>query len=135
LAQPLIFTSATVRIVIPRGFITDLASIPHILDWVPFLDRDGLSRRAAGLHDGMYSLGRERGKDYADAMLRAACLSEGMRPWEAACFYQAVQRFGRPAWDDDARAGTFGVITSGDFIDIQSFEDWKAAGSTIFTSR
>ena len=133
LAAPLIYSNATVRITIPRGFITDLASIPHVVDWLPFLDRDGPSRRPGGLHDGVYSLGRERGKDWADALLREACLAEGMNAWQADAYYDAVQRFGADAWAQDAREGTAGAITSGDFYTQQYFDDWKAAGGTIFT--
>jgi hypothetical protein len=65
-------------------------------------------------------------------MLREALISDGMPAWQAATYYQAVHRFGASAWNADAREGTFGMITSGDFIDQKSYDDWKAAGGTIF---
>lgn len=88
-------------ITVPKGFITDMASIPHVLDWLPNLDRMGLSRRPAALHDWLYGGDRTRGKDYADATLRAALLAEGMSSVGAFEIWFAVSKFGRAAWDGD----------------------------------
>ena len=88
-------------ITVPKGFITDMASIPHVLDWLPNLDRTGLSRRPAALHDWLYGGDRTRGKDYADSTLRAALLLEGMPSVGAFEIWFAVHKFGRPSWDGD----------------------------------
>jgi hypothetical protein len=132
LESPLIYMSMGGLIVIPEGFISDDASVPHFLDWIPFLDRTGLSRRPGLLHDGLYSLGRERGKDFADAMLREACLSEGMTRFQADLYYKGVHWFGSSSYAKDARAGTFGKITSGDFITENFYRDWMESGATVF---
>lgn len=119
------------RITIPAGFITDDASIPKVLDWLPCFDRQGLSRRPGLLHDGLYALGRSRGKAFADSTLRAASIAEGLSPSCAWALYQGVHLFGRRAWDEDATEGIVG-ITSGDFITLAHYQAFKDGGSQIF---
>jgi len=99
--SPLTTWSAAETITVPKGFITDMASIPHVIDWLPNLDRTGLSRRPAALHDFLYGGDRSRGKDYADSTLRAALLLEGMSPWGAFEYWAAVSKCGRSSWDGD----------------------------------
>lgn len=97
----LIWDTGAETITVPQGFITDMASIPHVIDWLPNLDRTGLSRRPAALHDWLYGGDRTRGKDYADSTLRAALLLEGMSTVGAFEYWAAVSKFGRSSWDDD----------------------------------
>ena len=132
LEEPLVWIDASCTITIPQFFITDLASIPHVIDWIPFLDRDGKSRRGGVLHDGVYNLGRSKGKDFADHLLRDACVAEGMSVWEATMYFKGVQWFGASAWAKDAHHDTFGEITSGNFISQAAFDAWTAAGATIY---
>ena len=116
-AAPLVWSDpSNGTVTVPVGFITDLASIPHMLDWFPNLDRDGLSRRPAALHDALYALGREKGKDFADDLLRAALLAEGMSNVGAFEYWYAVHTFGRPSWDADAapQNGSGGFFTPAD---------------------
>src|SRR5450631_596028 len=134
LDSPLIWRDSHVTITIPAGFISDDASIPKAMDWVPFLDRQGLSRLPGLAHDGIYSLGREKGKAWADMMLEQFCLAEGMNQFQAGCYYQGVDLFGQSSWDKDARVATFGAITSGDFYTGTYYRAWLAAGSTIYGS-
>lgn len=144
LDRALVWTQPGLVVTIPVGFITDDSSIPKLLDWIPFLDRQGLSRRPGLLHDGLYAIGRRRGKPWADAVLRAACLSEGMSAFGAACIYQGVHLFGQTSWDADARAGTLAAVTSGDFVGADLFaaltgmsgdpyKIWTDSGASIFT--
>lgn len=101
-AAPLIWSDKTsADIVVPQGFITDMASIPHLIDWLPNLDRTGLSRRAAALHDWLYGGDRTRGKDFADLTLYTALQSDGMSKVGAWEYYTAVHRFGQSSWDGD----------------------------------
>lgn len=129
---PLIWVQPMLTITIPAGFISDDASIPHMLDWIPYLDRSGPSRRPGILHDGIYSIGRERGKDFADSILEVACMAEGMSAGEAATYHDAVHYFGQSSWDKDARVGTQGV-SSGDFITTAAYEAFKTQGGSIYT--
>lgn len=123
LDKPLVWEQAGLTITIPVGFISDDASIPKFLDWIPFLDRQGLSRRPGLLHDGIYSIGRHIGKDGADRILRAACLVEGMLPWQAWCIYQGVHLGGQSSWDSDAREGNTNAVDTGDFVTAALFEE------------
>lgn len=53
--EPLTFTDADGNsLVVPRGFITDFASIPALVQLVPGFDVNGASRPAAVLHDWLY---------------------------------------------------------------------------------
>lgn len=101
---PLIWCDATYgRLVVPAGFVTDLASIPRMFRNLPWLDPNGLSRRPAVVHDWLYGsrIGRRFGKQFADSFLRSALLSEGATKKAAAAFYFAVHLFGQSSWDDD----------------------------------
>lgn len=130
---PLIWKDAEVTITVPVGFLSDDASTPKFLDAVPWLDRQGLSRRPGLAHDALYSLGRSRGKDWADKMLQAFCLAEGMNAFQAACYYQGVHLFGASSWAGDARLGTAGAITGGDFIEQKYYDAFLRAGGTIYS--
>lgn len=98
---PLVWEDGAETITVPRGFITDLASIPHLIDWLPDLDPNGLSRRPAALHDWLYGGDRRQGKDFADSTLRRALIAEGMSNVGAFEYWYAVSKFGRAAWEGD----------------------------------
>lgn len=129
---PLVYRDGDLTITIPAGFITDDASVPKALDWVPFLDRQGLSRRPGLLHDGIYSLGRDKGKEWADRMLERACIAEGMTAWQARCYYLGVHLFGASSWAKDGAGGRIGA-DSGDFISLAYQQAWIAAGASIYS--
>jgi hypothetical protein len=134
LDAPLIWIDSTIKITAPPGFISDDASVPKFLDWIPFLDRQGLSRRPGLLHDALYALGRSRGKDYADNMLREFCLAEGMTPWQAEIYYLAVNLFGDSSYAEDAEHGTVNPAEEGDFVASIFYHQWIANGATLFSA-
>lgn len=133
LDRSLVWTQPGLVITIPKGFITDDASTPKLLDFIPFLDRQGLSRLPGLLHDGIYSLGRKMGKDFADGVLRQACLSEGMSAFQAACYYRAVHWFGDSSWEGDARHGTAACVQGGYFITSALYNRYIASGGSIYS--
>jgi hypothetical protein len=49
LIKPLVYHGARERFVVPAGFRTDFASVPHALTWL--VPRTGRHNRAAVLHD------------------------------------------------------------------------------------
>lgn len=114
---PLIWDDITV----PVGYLTDLASIPRVIDWLPNLDRTGLSRRPAGLHDWLYGGDRTRGKDFADQTLYTALRAEGMSHRGAGEIYEGVHLFGQSAWDDDNR-----VLRQEHFFTPEDFQRYTA---------
>ncbi len=76
-------------IVVPRGFITDFASVPWYGQTV--VRPDGPAARAAIIHDWLYAIGeRDKRKDADDIFLRAMELY-GVSTIERNAAYQAVR--------------------------------------------
>lgn len=112
--------SAYGRIAVPVGFRTDLASIPRALRNLPSFDPDGRSRRAAVMHDWLYTW-QALGKDRSDGFLRTAMLAEGCNVVDANAFYDAVKWFGHYAWTDDAARGILAA-----FENAAAYHAWSA---------
>jgi hypothetical protein len=104
---------------VPTGFITDLATIPHIVEAIPDLDINGRARRPGALHDWLYGGARWITKPVADATLRMACVAEGMDNAGATAIYEAVRLFAGSAWDDDGRKSM-----CAQFVTYQHYIDW-----------
>ena len=84
---------------IPRGFVTDHASVPQFLrSWI---DQDsGQIRDAAVLHDGLYSFGSSLGFTRArcDGYFYEAMRVLGMPLFRARAAWLAVRMFGGKHW-------------------------------------
>ena len=78
-------------IAVPSGFMSDLASIPRAV-W-PILRKDGTHRRAAILHDYLYSI-RTVPRKLADSLFLEAMLSDGVPMWQAYAMWCAVRMAG-----------------------------------------
>lgn len=106
LAAPLTWggTPSAPALVVPVGFLTDLASIPRALRNLPAFDPNGKSRKAAVAHDWLYWW-KGWGKDRADAFLREAMIAEGCSHVDAEAFYIAVHDFGGSSWADASTQG------------------------------
>lgn len=116
LIEPLVYDTHGYRLRIPKGFITDFASIPRwlwsITGWTP----GGLQQDAAIIHDYLYQReGRPREKDVSlleitrpwparftrkecDDIFYAAMIELGVNSVKAATMTKAVNIFGRFAW-------------------------------------
>lgn len=104
LIDDLIFRSVDLSglVVAPRGYQTDLASIPR-LAW-PVFPKEDLYDAGAVIHDAAYgnALTTMTGdrmfviKPIADALFREAILALGVSAWRANLMYWAVQQFGTP---------------------------------------
>ena len=115
--EPLIWNDpAYGELVVPVGFVTDLASTPF------HVDDDGPSRRPAAMHDALYKLMRRWGKDHADQFLRDSILVEGGGRIRSQIYYRAVSWFGAKAWRLDGAP-----VNSADFDTIKNFEAWRAS--------
>ncbi len=116
-AEPLIWADPNYgRLVVPVGFVTDLASTPF------HVDDTGPSRRPAAMHDALYKLMRRMGKDFADKFLQDAILAERGGHIRAEVYYWAVSWFGGKAWRGDAAP-----VSSANFDSIKNFEAWRAS--------
>lgn len=92
---------------IPRGFITDLASIPRAARSA--FDINGISRQPAVLHDFLYSTQPVTRKQ-ADDFFLEALRSCGASKWDQYGLYSGVRVGGWVAWNghkDDTRADNF----------------------------
>lgn len=98
--------------VIPRGFITDLASIPRPVR--PLLDRNGTSRRAAVLHDALYCR-QITARGEADLLFLEAMEHDAV-PWlERTLMYAGVRLAGWLYWNR-RRDG----LQLSDFVEVPS---------------
>lgn len=120
-ASALVWCDSTyARIEVPKGFLTDLASIPRAVRNLPAFDPNGLSRRPAVVHDWLYQV-QSHPKAWCDSFLRAAMISEGCSTADADAFYEAVHLFGQSSWDSD-----HGRTMAASFVDAASFAAWTA---------
>jgi hypothetical protein len=79
---------------VPKGFVTDLASVPWFARW--YVSRDGNHTRAAVVHDYLYA--RSSKADFPDTSRRTAdrvfleaMLTCALRPTLALVLYSAVR--------------------------------------------
>lgn len=84
------------RFVVPRGFETNLASVPAIF-W-PILPPFGKWSRPAILHDYLYSKSGECSRQLADSLFLEAMQDCGVGWWQRQAIYYAVRAFGWGAW-------------------------------------
>jgi hypothetical protein len=107
---------------VPIGFITDLASIPKAFRNV--LDVNGRSRRAAVLHDWLYTR-QATTRAVADAQLRKALVAEGEPASVAATYWVGVRFGGWGAWHDRLAKG--GGVQRDDFTTEEGYRAWRYA--------
>lgn len=96
-----------VNIIIPKGFVTDFASIPKAVQMMPGFEVNGLSRAPAVLHDFLYqrrgvfeNMGRKVhfSRAQVDAMFRIALAECGV-PWHVRwAMYMGVRVGGWLFW-------------------------------------
>lgn len=90
----------TVEIVAERGFPTDLASIPPLVQ--NLISKTGPWDRPAVIHDKLYSM-QFYSKDIADSILLEAMELEGVGKVRRHLIYWAVKYFGDSAWAEHAK--------------------------------
>lgn len=93
LTSPLIYEAEPgIQYTVPKGFITDFASVPRIPLVFDYLgDRGNL---AGTLHDFFYSHPAQLTRAMADQLLKEALVAQGVSPFKAQLFYLAVRLFG-----------------------------------------
>lgn len=93
---PLEWKSKDAHVVVPRGFITDLASVPRALRAV--LDVNGPSRAPAVLHDFCYCAQETKTRKEADELFLTALEACGVGLIERRMFYAGVRAGGWVYW-------------------------------------
>ena len=79
--------------VVPKGFETDLASIPRLL-WPIFAPQYSGFVAPAILHDYLYRCNNNITRVFADEVLYSALITENVTPFTASKFYIGVRIFG-----------------------------------------
>ncbi|SCW99242.1 Protein of unknown function [Pseudomonas sp. NFACC52] len=99
--MPYVIGSTKERIVVPKGFVTDYASIPQTL-WSLGLSQHGQYSRAALIHDYLYwSQGCKR--EQADRLLVLAMKESKVGQFDEFLVYQGVNLGGGGPWNDNAK--------------------------------
>lgn len=81
------------KYVVPKGFETDLASIPRLL-WPIFAPQYSGFVAPAILHDYLYRCNNNITRQFADEVLYSALITEDVTPFTASKFYLGVRLFG-----------------------------------------
>lgn len=97
LTAPLIYQSDVARctFVVPKGFQTDLASVPRLP--IVFLLTGDTASQAAAVHDWLYS-SHQVTRELADAVLREASEVTGVPGWRRWLMWAGVRLGGASHW-------------------------------------
>jgi hypothetical protein len=134
LDRPLVWESAKtnpVKVEVPRGFVTDFASIPSMFwTWLPRIGRYGLPAIA---HDWLYwEQSTERGD--ADDLLNKSMEELRVSGVQRELIYRAVQLFGGFAWDGNKKKqgdGEKRVLIKFPPAPNISWEEWRKQPSVF----
>jgi hypothetical protein len=107
LIKDFIFEYRNTIFTVPKGFITDGASVPRIF-WNA-LSPWGIYSPAAVGHDWLY-YDQSTTKDFADEALLDGMKVLGTPILESDIIYEAVSHFGQSAWDENKKKKEIGFI-------------------------
>lgn len=82
-------------ITVPKGFITDFASVPIVCNW--FIPKSGKYDPAAVIHDWLY-FKKEKPRNVCDGIFCDAMKDLGVNYAQASVMYYALRSFGWIAW-------------------------------------
>ena len=117
----------------PRGFVTDLASIPSIL-W-PVMPPTSRYTHAAIIHDYHYWMQTITRKE-ADEIFSIAMGELGVPGWKASAIYHAVSFAGGGAWDNNAKLREQGECRFLRLVPKDptiTWDDWKSRKDVLDT--
>lgn len=97
-------------VIVPRGFITDFASVPQPLralrDLMPSTDRYGIPSL---VHDYLYWR-QDCTREQADNIMEIALKEAGVSLLERRVVHEGIREFGQSAWDENKRARESGLV-------------------------
>lgn len=79
---------------VPKGFLTDLASVPRAI-WSLYPPNDTRTIRAAIIHDYLYCGIENISRQEADSILYDALIADGLSRYTAYKYWLAVRLFGK----------------------------------------
>ena len=113
LQSPLVYqigTNPAHIVIVPRGFITDFASMPQPLralrDLMPSTDRYGVP---ALVHDYLYWR-QDCTREQADNIMEIALKEAGVSVLERKLVREGLRQFGQASWDTNKRARDSGLV-------------------------
>lgn len=101
------FVGTPLVIVVPAGFVTDLASVPDVAE--PLLPRNGEYSTAAIVHDYLYWT-QSCTRDQADNLMAIVMKQTGVSQWKELLIYGAVRLAGQRAWDQNREQRANGTV-------------------------
>jgi len=107
LCEDLYFKSGKWTVVVPRGFVTDFASIPRAF-WTGYLPT-GPYQWASVVHDYLY-WEQTTSREEADAIFLEAMTQSGVKPADRTIIYHSVRLAGGFSWDTNAEYRARGLI-------------------------
>ena len=113
------------KVVVPKWFVTDFASIPKIF-WSIFKP-DGNYAYAAVVHDYLY-WSQITSRSKADSIFREVMSNLFITDAQAALLYHAVDTFGQTAWNENKKlrlAGERRILTRLPTSSDITWLDWK----------
>jgi len=117
----------------PRGFVTDLASIPKVL-W-SVLPPTSRYTHAAIIHDFLYWT-QTVSRSEADEILRIGMGELDVAGWKTFSIYKAVSMFGSKAWEHNAKLKAQGESRFLRKLPKEptiTWEDWKSRRGVLRT--
>jgi hypothetical protein len=123
--------NSNVKISVPKGFVTDFASIPRPL-W-PMLSPYGKYSRAAIVHDYLYWQ-QECTREQADRILLIAMKESGVSRTQCAEIYAGVRAGGGPAWESNKKEKEAGLpkIIPPNRLNFPDNVNWKEYRRILF---
>lgn len=86
--------------IIPKGFVTDLASIPKPF-WIVVSPAHSALMRASIVHDWFYKETCDFNRINTDLIFYHMLINEGLSIWESSIFYYAVRLFGAESYTEE----------------------------------
>ena len=95
-----------VQIVVPIGFVTDGASVPH--EFWSVLSPNDYYTRASFVHDYLYWT-QACTKEQADNILLIGMKESEVPLWKRAVVYEGVHKFGQSSWNENEKERATGL--------------------------
>ena len=137
LRAPLVYEHPDTKeiIEIPRGFATDLASVPRLF-WTAFPPCERYTTPAV-LHDYLYWIqSPECDRKCADDILLLAMQEAGVDRLTSTAIYSAVRVGGESSWENNAKLKTDGVvrIVPEEHMNFGAYDTWTEIETRIYNT-
>lgn len=130
--QPLVYRVGISRdsVVVPRGFVTDFASIPPVLQ--SLIQQNSANLLPAVVHDFLYWT-QVCTRVQSDQLLKLAMIENRVATAQRVAIYAAVRAVGSFAWDSDRAERQRGMVhlLPESRLNVPPLADWQAYQATM----